>query len=110
VTQPLRVICQPSVSDGFALAGIRTVPAVDSTEAAAVLGRLCDQAEPGVLLVEETLYAGLSEELRSALERRALPVVVPFPGPGAGRDERPSAESQLVELLRRAIGYRVRLR
>ena len=37
-----------------------------------------------------------------------MPVVVPFPGPD--RSARPSAETDLVELLRRAIGYRVRLR
>jgi hypothetical protein len=35
-------------------------------------------------------------------------VVIPFPTPA--REDRPSAESQLAELLQRAIGYRVRLR
>ena len=58
--------------------------------------------------VEDELFFGLPEPFRQSLERRALPVVVPFPGPRRG--ERPSAQAVLVELLQRAIGYRVRLR
>jgi vacuolar-type H+-ATPase subunit F/Vma7 len=108
MTQTLRVVCRPALQDGFSLAGVNSVAAGDPIEAAAVLTSLVDQPELGVLLVEEELYLGLPEPLRDTLERRPLPVVVPFPGPRRG--ERPSAEAALVELLRRAIGYRVRLR
>lgn len=108
MTHTLRVVCRPAIRDGFSLAGINSIPAVDSVEAAALLSRLVDQPELGVLLVEEELYRGLPDPLRDSLERRSLPVVVPFPVPRRG--ERPSAEAALVELLRRAIGYRVRLR
>jgi vacuolar-type H+-ATPase subunit F/Vma7 len=104
----LRVVCRPGVADGFALAGVRSLSAVDPGEASAVLGRLLEQPDTGVVLVEDTLYRGLSEGMREALERRGVPVVVRFPSPR--REARPSAESELVELLRRAIGYRVRLR
>lgn len=108
MTHTLRVVCRPAIRDGFSLAGVNAVPASDSVEAAAVLNGLVDQPELGVLFVEEELYRGLPDPLRDSLERRPLPMVVPFPGPGRG--ERPSAEAALVELLRSAIGYRVRLR
>ena len=108
MSHTLRVVCRPAVCDGFALAGVRALPAVDGTEAAATLARLIEQPELGVVLVEEVLYRALPRERHDALERRALPVVVPFPGPRAGA--RPSAEVELVNLLRDAIGYRVRLR
>lgn len=104
----LRVLCRPGVSDGFALAGIRALAAGDAGEASVELSRLLEQPEIGVVLVEEGLYKGLPAALREALERRTEPVVVPFPAPG--REARPSAEVELVEILRRAIGYRVRLR
>jgi V/A-type H+-transporting ATPase subunit F len=108
MTHTLRVICRPSTCDGFALAGVNGLGAADGTEAAAVLRELIGQSDPGVIFVEEALYRGLPESLRDALEHRAVPVVIPFPGP---RDEaRPSAESDLVEMLRAAIGHRVRLR
>jgi vacuolar-type H+-ATPase subunit F/Vma7 len=108
MTHTLRVVCRPAIREGFALAGIHALPAVDSTEAAALLTGLVDQPEFGVLLVEDELYQGLPDSLRETLERRPLPVIVPFPGPRRG--ERPSAEDVLVETLRRAIGYRLRLR
>jgi len=104
----LRVVCRPAIRDGFSLAGVNAIPAVDPVEAGAVLNALVEQADVGVLLVEDALYRGLSDSLRENLERRSLPVVIPFPGPR--RDERPSAEAGLVELLRRAIGYRLRVR
>ena len=108
MTHTLRVVCRPAIQDGFSLAGVNSIPAVDSVEAAAVLTGLADQPELGVLLVEEELYRGLPDPLRDRLERGPLPVVVPFPGPRRG--ERATAEAALVELLKRAIGYRVRLR
>jgi hypothetical protein len=60
------------------------------------------------VLVEESLRDGLPQEAQARLDRTARPVVVPFPGP-TWRAARP-AEEWVVELLRRAIGYRVRLR
>lgn len=104
----LRVVCRPALLDGFSLAGVHAIPATDASEAATLVPALADRAELGVLLVEDELYFGLPEPLRDSLERRPLPVVVPFPGPRRG--ERPSAQAMLVEMLQRAIGYRVRLR
>lgn len=104
----LRVVCRPAVCDGFSLAGVRAVAAADGREAAAALRALLDQPELGVILVEDALHRALPEDLAEAIARRALPIVVSFPGPA--REALPSAEAELVELLRRSIGYRVRLR
>jgi vacuolar-type H+-ATPase subunit F/Vma7 len=108
MTHTLRVLCRPDSLEGFALAGVRAVPAGDSPEAAREIEQLLSDPDLGVLLVEDSLYGALPGEVRERLERRAVPVVVPFPGPQ--REAQPSAEAELVELLRRAIGYRVRLR
>jgi len=107
MTHSLRVVCRRAVRDGFALAGVSALTA-DGDEAAAVVRGLVEQPETGVILIEQELYRALPEELREILERRALPIVIPFPGPARG--DRPSTEVELVEMLRRAIGYRVRLR
>ena len=107
MTGRLRVVCRPTVCDGFALAGVKTIPAADGPEATTVLPRLCADPGVGVVFVEEILYQALPEPLRESLERHAAPVVVPFPGPRTG--PRPSADAVLVEMLRRIIGYRVNL-
>ncbi len=104
----VRVLCRPATAAGFALAGLGADVADEESGTDAALRALVLRPEVGVVLIEESLYAGLAPELRTVVDRVAQPVVVPFPGPawrGAA-----SAEEQVVELLRRAIGYRVRLR
>lgn len=107
MTHTVRVLSQPATAAGFALAGL--VPeTADEGGVDTALRALLQRRDLGVILLEESLYAALALDLRSVVDRVAQPVVVPFPGP-AWRAA-PSAEEQVVELLRRAIGYRVRLR
>ena len=108
MTHGVRVLCRPATAAGFALAGLVAVSADDDSAADAALRALLQRHELGVVLLEESLYAALAPDVRALVDRVAQPVVVPFPGP-AWRAA-PSAEEQVVELLRRAIGYRVRLR
>lgn len=105
----VRVLCRPVVAAGFGLAGTRVLEAGTTEESVACLRDLLDQAEVGVVLMEEGLHDRLPEDVHRRLSRNPLPMVVPFPGPAW--EERPeAAESYIVELLRRVIGYRVRLR
>jgi vacuolar-type H+-ATPase subunit F/Vma7 len=102
-----RVLCQPELAAGFELAGLRVHEASSAEQAAEHLRALLSHPEVGVLLVDERLHLRLSEELRRELGRRALPMIVPFPGPSW--TERRDPDAYVLELLRQAIGYRVRL-
>lgn len=104
----LRAVCSPQVAVGFELAGIRVERAATPVEGAERVRRALEEPGLGVLLVEERLFDALSAEDRRELGRRPLPMVVPFPSPAWGAATAP--ESQIVEILRQAIGYRVRLR
>lgn len=104
----VRVVCSPAVAGGFALASLPHLPARTGEEAAARLAELRERPGIGVVLIEEPLYEAMGEETLRSLSTAALPMVVPFPAPVW--IERPPAEEYIVELLRRAIGYRVRLR
>lgn len=79
-----------------------------SREASAVIESLAAQPNIGVLLVEQELFDTIDEADRHALQRRSKPIIVPFPGPSWEEQTSP-AEAYVLELLRRAIGYRVRL-
>lgn len=103
-----RVLCTPEVAPGFRLAGLEPIEARPGIEGTTRLADLRSRPEVGVVLLEESLYDGLSELELRALEREARPLVVPFPGPVWAPP--PSPEEYVVELLRRAIGYRVKLR
>ena len=108
-TWQVRVLCRPELASGFALAGLAPVEAAGGDEAAQQVEALLGRPEVGVILIEEPLHDGLPEELRRQLGRRPLPMVVPFPTPSwAGPAAKP--EDYIVEILRQAIGYRVRLR
>lgn len=103
----VRVLCDPAIAPGFELASLR--PRVSTPDGAkAALEELSDESNTGVILVQSDLYDAAGGTTLRRLERQALPVLLPFPGPRW--KARPSAEEYVVELLRRAIGYRVRLR
>lgn len=109
MTYTVRVVCGPAVAAGFGLAGLDTSSVATADEAEQSVRELMDRPDVGVILLEERLHGTLSAEIRRQLSRRPLPIVVPFPGPSwAPRPEGP--DSYIIELLRQAIGYRVRLR
>jgi len=105
----VEVLCRPEVAAGFGLAGLHTTEATDARDAGDRLRELRARPEVGVILVEHTLYDQLPEELHREWGRRALPMLVPFPGP-LWEVNAESAEAYIVELLRQVVGYRVRLR
>jgi vacuolar-type H+-ATPase subunit F/Vma7 len=105
----VRVVAGPGPCSGFALAGLPVTEVADVRDADAVLATLLERPNVAVILVEQGLLDALSEPERRELMRRPSPIVVPFPGPAWG-DRVSPAEAYVLELLRRAIGYRVRLR
>ncbi len=105
----VRIICGPEVAPGFALAGLPTIAVDRPADAANRIDELMRQADTGVVLVEERLHDALPPALHRQLAKQPLPMLVPFPGP-TWRPRREGAEAYIVDLLRRAIGYRVRLR
>jgi vacuolar-type H+-ATPase subunit F/Vma7 len=105
----VRVVSPPEVAAGFALAGLHTSSAGTPAEGNECVKELLGRSDVGVILLEDRLHAALSNDIRRELSRRPLPIVVPFPGPSwVARAEGP--DSYIIELLRQAIGYRVRLR
>ena len=108
MSERVRVLCRPAVAAGFRLAGLRAETAPDVADGSRRLAAMLDEGEAGVILAEEDFYAALPAGARRELARRPLPMVVPFPLPSwAGPAASP--EAFIAELLRRAIGYRVRL-
>lgn len=105
----VRIVCRPEIGAGFGLAGLPCVEAADARDAAEKIAGLLAAPDAGVILVQEDDYASLPDETKRELGRRPLPMVVPFPvAAWAGRPE--GAEAHIIEILRQAIGYRVRLR
>ncbi|MGO8995570.1 MAG: V-type ATP synthase subunit F [Polyangiaceae bacterium] len=103
----VRVLCGPAVAGGFELAGLK-VEEADERTAGDAMRRLATDKATGIVLVEERLRRALPAELMQRLDRLGTLLVVPFPTPtwGAARVE----EEYVLEILRQAVGYRVRPR
>ena len=102
------LLCRPEVAPAFALAGFRPLVVPDAEEAGRRLTALLSDARVGLVLIEGPLYDGLDADLQRRLSARPVPRVVPVPAPSWA--EHAAADRVIVELLRRAIGYQVRLR
>jgi vacuolar-type H+-ATPase subunit F/Vma7 len=109
VRAQVHVICRPETALGVALAGLAPIEAHTGADAAASLAGLATEpARGGIVLVEATLYDALPGTLVRQLRKDGAPIVMPFPGPTRALGVAP--ETELLEILRRAIGYRMRLR
>lgn len=91
---------------GFVLAGINQ-HAVNENELEVILGRMVTDSANGLLVIDERLTAGLGEERLRGIERtwRGVMVVLPSPVPPPA-----DVEDYAARLIRRAIGYHVRIR
>jgi vacuolar-type H+-ATPase subunit F/Vma7 len=103
----LVVIATSDLSAGFALTGVPVFEAIDGEDAARHLEQSVDDMNAGVVIIDESLYRDLPDELQRTLRRSTLPVVIPVPGPDWTTES--TAHDYIVDILRRAIGYRVRL-
>lgn len=101
-------VARPGVAAGLRLAGLEAVEAETPDPTAAALDDLSPD-DVAVVLVESALWDALPAEARERIEARPAQLVMPFPSPTRLSPEE-RADAYLVEMLRRAVGYRVRLR
>jgi len=95
------------IAGGFRLAGAEVREVAPGEEAAAFRDLLGDP-RVGVLAVEEALLAAAPPRLLARARERGLPVVLPFALPRRW-GEPGRGQSWVAELIRRAVGYGVRL-
>lgn len=100
------VITPSDARHGFALTGVAQFTAA-AEEVASLLRDLARDPQTGVVIVDERLAIGGVQEQVRQLERRWPGLVVVLPGPE--RAARPTEEDYVLQLIRRAIGYQVRL-
>jgi V/A-type H+-transporting ATPase subunit F len=98
---------RPGDAGGFRLAGAE-VREVAPGEETAAFRELLGDPNVGVLAVEEALLAAAPERLLGRARERGLPVVLTFALPRRW-GEPGRGQSWVAELIRRAVGYGVRL-
>jgi V/A-type H+-transporting ATPase subunit F len=91
---------------GFSLAGVTQI-VVEAREAEATLETLLADLATGVVVIDERLLEEMGEERFRERERRWPGVLLILPAP-SGEEER--GGDYFERLIRRALGYHVRLK
>jgi vacuolar-type H+-ATPase subunit F/Vma7 len=99
-------ITPPDVSWGFLLGGIAQY-ITEVQEAEGTIRRALGEPDIGLAVVDERLMKGLSEERVKEIQQGWSGILLVLPAP-----ERPAAaeEDYALRLIRRAIGYHVKLK
>ncbi len=99
-------ITPPDASFGFSLSGVPQ-SAVKTGDAEATLTRTMTETDTGLIIIDERLLQGMPEERFRELEQGWNGILLVLPSP-----EKPPAEVEdyAARLIRRAIGYHVRLK
>lgn len=99
------VLTPPDVRCGFALTGVEQRTLVPD-QLLAELRTLLEDREVGLVIVEDRLAGAVPQQALRELERRSRGLLVLLPAPQAGAE---FEEDPVLRLIRRAIGYQVRL-
>lgn len=98
-------ITPPDAEYGFNLTGV-TQYSVDVEEIEEVLKSVMAEPDTGVVVVDERLIKGINEERLRGMEERWHGVLLVLPAPERAGIE---VEDYAMRLIKRAIGYHVRL-
>lgn len=91
---------------GFAIAGLEQM-AVSGDEVRAALEALTQDADVGVLILDERLIADIDEAWLKKTEQRWSGILQILPAPERVEEV---GEDYLQRMIRRALGYHVRIR
>lgn len=100
------VITPTDAEYGFGLSGILQVIAGEG-EAEGVILRIVDELEPGLMVIDERLLTYIPDDRLREIERGWGGILITLPSPMKPDVE---IEDYVARLIKRAIGYHVRLR
>jgi V/A-type H+-transporting ATPase subunit F len=105
----LLVLTDPETALGFRLAGIETFSAREAKEAHGLILELLEKREEGVVIINEDFLPSFPEKVQKRIEESLQPVFVPVPHVESWR-EGEKKEEYLVRLLRRVMGYQIKIK
>lgn len=103
------VIGEPEIIEGFALTGARIKPESDPKRAGWLVEQHLRTGEAGIIVVTESLFEQIPEKTRTLAEASGQPIFVTLPRP-AEIESRGEREDLISRIIRRAIGYRLKIR
>ncbi len=103
----LKVVTRPGAALGFRLAGV-PVEEIDDARSAERIAALVEEPGLGILAVDEALLCQVPPTVLERANRVGVPIVLPFTLPTRW-EERVGGEEYVAALIRRAIGYHIKI-
>jgi vacuolar-type H+-ATPase subunit F/Vma7 len=103
------VIGEPEIIEGFALTGARIRSETDPRRAERLVDQFLMSKEIEIIVVTESLFEQIPEKTRNRAEASGRPIFVTLPRP-AGIETWGEHEDLISRIIRRAIGYRLKIR
>ncbi len=103
------VITGKETAPGFRLAGIECIEADERTDVAGLLTSIVDEGRYGLVCIEDRFFKRVPSNVMRRIEKKGFPVVVPVEIP-LEWGEKEAGESPIARLIRRAIGYQIKLK
>lgn len=105
----LAVITDRALAPGFAMAGVDVYSADSAAEARRILLTLMGEPDVGVIAVYTAYLSALDAKTRRRVDQSCKPVVVAIPS-GVPTEAGERRSEEIAEMIRRAIGFRIRFR
>jgi V/A-type H+/Na+-transporting ATPase subunit F len=102
------VLTDSETATGFRLAGVE-VREADNATAQKALEDSIQSDKYGLVIVDESLIGDPIKSSERTMRGRSLPVILPMQGLGAAFGETDDAKEYMKELVRRAIGFDIKL-
>jgi V/A-type H+-transporting ATPase subunit F len=102
------VITDEASSVGFRLAGVE-VREVSPETAAETLTEVIDKGNVGLIAINEDFVRGFDQRMMRIVAESEMPLIIPFPPVVFTEEERDVEESYAAQLIRKAIGYHIKL-
>ncbi len=100
------MISPDRLEKGFALTGVETFVSDLGTRTQEILSELITRKDIGIVIIPEEHLADFDPRTRKKLDELQMPLIVPIP---MERRETASPEKYVSQLVRRAIGYEIKI-
>jgi vacuolar-type H+-ATPase subunit F/Vma7 len=105
----LLVIVGHEAAPGFRLGGFDCIEAEEDENFSSLLENISKEGKYGLVCIEEGFLDSVSRDVMRWINKKGSPVIVPINIPKAWGEGEPE-ESPMVRLIRRAIGYHIKLK
>ncbi len=102
------IITDRASSVGFSLTGVEVREATSET-AAQVLRETIDKGNVGLIAINEDFIKGFDQRMMRIVTESEMPLIIPFPPVVYSEEKRDVEESYAAQLIRKAIGYHIKL-